>query len=373
MKYNVGDKVRIKSLDWYNQNKDEFGDITFHRDNEDDVIFDNYHAEYCGEVPMIYGIVYGTRYIMVDDFYDSEWTDEMIEGLVEEETKFGTASNPIDKKSKANCLTRERVDETKHEPKFKVGDIIISDVFSTKDDKGWKVIDVERTGYKLISVNNPYLICDMDFKNEQYYKLVEEEVFIKANDVYNEEYSKGEYCHEQSFKWGFQEGYNFSHENDKLEMSLKEGYQFVDENGNVINATKIVLEKKKKEYPKTYEECCAVLRFHYDHYLTYDDEKDINPTKEEEEFIDLMDAFSRLIVCRNAYWKIYGEEMGLGKSWEPDWNNISDKYCIYFVSGYAWLKECQTRQCPFAFPTAEMRDYFYQYFNELIESVKELL
>ena len=36
-----------------------------------------------------------------------------------------------------------------------------------------------------------------------------------------------------------------------------EGYQFVDENGNVINATKIVLEKKKKEYPKTYEECCC--------------------------------------------------------------------------------------------------------------------
>ena len=33
---------------------------------------------------------------------------------------------------------------------------------------------------------------------------------------------------------------------------LPEGYIFKDENGNVINATKIVLEKKKKEYPKTY-------------------------------------------------------------------------------------------------------------------------
>ena len=37
------------------------------------------------------------------------------------------------------------------------------------------------------------------------------------------------------------------------------GYQFVDENGNIINAQKIVLEKKKKEYPKTYEECCKTL------------------------------------------------------------------------------------------------------------------
>jgi hypothetical protein len=37
------------------------------------------------------------------------------------------------------------------------------------------------------------------------------------------------------------------------------GYIFKDENGNVINATKIVLEKKKKEYPKTFLGCCDVL------------------------------------------------------------------------------------------------------------------
>ena len=108
-------------------------------------------------------------------------------------------------------------------------------------------------------------------------------------------------------------------------------------------------------------------------YDEYDDEKNINPTKEEEEFINLMDVFSRLIVCRNAYWKLYGEEMGLGKPWEPDWNNISDKYCIYFVSGDIWSKECQTRQCPFAFPTAEMRDAFKQNFDPDIEICKELL
>ena len=45
-------------------------------------------------------------------------------------------------------------------------------------------------------------------------------LFVVANDfetmyneterVYNKEYSTGEYCHEQSFKWGFQEGFDFA-------------------------------------------------------------------------------------------------------------------------------------------------------------------
>lgn len=35
--------------------------------------------------------------------------------------------------------------------------------------------------------------------------------------------------------------------NEKLEITLNEGYQFKDENSNVINTKKIVLEKKKKE------------------------------------------------------------------------------------------------------------------------------
>ena len=41
-------------------------------------------------------------------------------------------------------------------------------------------------------------------------------------------------------------------------LPCPEGYEFKDENGNVIEAKKIVLEKKPK-YPQTYEECCKVL------------------------------------------------------------------------------------------------------------------
>ena len=53
---------------------------------------------------------------------------------------------------------------------------------------------------------------------------------------------------------------------EKLEITLKDGYQFKDENGNVLNAMKIVLEKKKKEPTylpfKNKEECWAEMQKH---------------------------------------------------------------------------------------------------------------
>ena len=97
-----------------------------------------------------------------------------------------------------------------------------------------------------------------------------------------------------------------------------EGYIFKDENGNVINATKIVLEKKKKEYPKTYKECCRVIGY----------------ALEGETIIGykapLLRSLQDLLICRDAYWKIAGEEMGLGKPWEPDWSKNEKKYTIEF-------------------------------------------
>ena len=134
-----------------------------------------------------------------------------------------------------------------------------------------------------------------------------------------------------------------------------------DDNNNVINATKIVLEKKKKEYPKTYEECCEVLG-----HVTIDEVRGYKAT--------LLDNLQMLLVCRDAYWKIAGEEMGLGKPWEPDWKHGKDKfYCISTSEGEIVLGEWYIDNKILAFPTEEMRDAFYENFKELIEECKELL
>ena len=44
------------------------------------------------------------------------------------------------------------------------------------------------------------------------------------------------------------------HKNERFEITRNEEYEFRDENGNVISATKIVLEKKKKEVILTQEQ-----------------------------------------------------------------------------------------------------------------------
>ena len=142
------------------------------------------------------------------------------------------------------------------------------------------------------------------------------------------------------------------------EFNLPDGYQFKDENGNVINATKIVLEKKKKEYPKTFEECVHVLE------------------GENRMSLEQMNTFRKLIDARNAYWKLYGEEMGLGKGlpWVPDWMCIDPIYVIL----YQYHAICKAEvnggtSCILAFPTAEMRDAFKENFKSEIEECKGLL
>ena len=157
-------------------------------------------------------------------------------------------------------------------------------------------------------------------------------------------------------------------------FTLPKDYVLKDENGNVINATKIVLEKKKKEYPKTYEECCYVLGFENTELVFEDDYRNINPPKEQWKRLGLINQFNKLLICRDAYWKIAGDEMGLGKPWEPYWNNDSQfKYIITCCRDNVNKDTYTARNCILAFPTKEMRDAFYENFKELIEQCKELL
>ena len=147
MKYKVGDRVKIKSLDWYNENKDDNREIKF-----ENGIFTTLKSTFLGQIMTIEEITLEKQYILMEDKYKTLWTDEMIEGLAEEE-----------------------------------------------------IIDID----------------DFQVDNE----------IIDVIDEYVHRLKKNE-----------------------CQINLPEGYQFTDENGNVINAMKIVLEKKnvlEKKSPKT--------------------------------------------------------------------------------------------------------------------------
>ena len=152
-----------------------------------------------------------------------------------------------------------------------------------------------------------------------------------------------------------------------------QGYQFVDENGNVINAQKIVLEKKKKEYPKTYEECCKVLGIEVRDFDILYNMLDTSEKNYCNNLDRLLNTFRKLLICRDAYWKIAGVEMGLGKPWEYDCNSEDFTPAIIYRSGCIQKVEIQYRNAILTFPTLEMRDAFYENFEELIIICKKLL
>ena len=253
MKYKVGDKVRIKSFDWYNENKDYGKGIIYFEHSFD---FTESMSKYCGQIATITHIIekYDEYKINLDQGYYA-WTDKMFEGLAGEENK----SN------------------------------IIEDAKTYLD-------------------------------------------------------------------------------NIKDTWICPEGYIFKDENGNVINSSKIVLEKKEKVYPKTYEECVKILGLGVLNELKH---HNLNILYKE----DLIVSFQKLLICRDAYWKIAGEEMGLGKPWEPKYIPLEDNtyFTIQTFNGEVDKSATSHRNAILTFPTEEMRDAFYENFKELIEICKELL
>lgn len=71
-KHNVGDVVRVKTLDWYNANKDSEGTVTLEYDFE----FDEVYSEYCGATLTIIEVKNGFYFVDENEYV---WTDDMFE------------------------------------------------------------------------------------------------------------------------------------------------------------------------------------------------------------------------------------------------------------------------------------------------------
>lgn len=107
----------------------------------------------------------------------------------------------------------------------------------------------------------------------------------------------------------------------------------------------------------TYRECCKVLGICSDNKL-YIGAPNNYVSDLENEICNKISTLNKLIICSKAYWKIAGEEMGLGKPWKPDWNDLNRKYFISLTcNGIGLYNDFRNPQV-LAFPTKEMRDAF---------------
>lgn len=231
-------------------------------------------------------------------------------------------------------------EETKPEPKFKVGDKV-----------KWYNHTCDITSIDTNENTYTYLIMYDDCREDKIFvKWVPESELTVEDD---EETKSIDFTIKATDTKG------------KVEVVIPEGYGYVVENDKLYFIT------KKKEYPKTYEECCEVLDFCGDYFLTTYD-ADCMVKKEVYGILQQVNSLTRLLICKSAYWKIAGEEMGLGKPWEPDYSGTFEhgtpiKYVIYNI---------ERKSSPnhiLAFPTEEMRDAFYENFKKEIEICKELL
>ena len=273
MIYKVGDKVRVKSLEWYNSYKSKEGNINC----SDRVFFAADMSEFCGSIVTIkdIDIDLGAYNVEENSYY---WIDDMIVGLAE--------SNELN-----------------------------------------KVQD-----------------------NEQTFKEVDDVDYVKPVVFENIVFPNENYA-------------------DKVELCLSDDYEIVVEDGRTF------VQRKKPKYPTTYEECCEVLGIdvsrtigHSEDYPFYRD-----VTCYENNLLSSLAGLRKLLICRDAYWKIAGEQMGLSKSWEPDWNESKPKYTIVVIENKLVKHYALTQNYILAFPTEEMRDAFYDNFKNLIENCKELL
>lgn len=240
------------------------------------------------------------------------------------------------------CESNKEIVMNENKPLFKPGDVV---KLKGCPDKNlyWIVMDVIKDGY-IFNDGKKYL-----FDVQHNYEKSNREVInlqpdkIASLSINNEKYA------------------------DQIEIDLGDNYEYKFE------MNKLYIVKKKPTYPMTYDECCEVLSipsYYKLKYSTYEhDYHEYTTSKKLCLLQDNLNKLGKLLICRDAYWKIAGKQMGLDKPWEPDWNDLSTKHEFILINKGRFTYSSRL----LVFPTVEMRDAFYDNFRKLIEQCKELL
>lgn len=132
---------------------------------------------------------------------------------------------------------------------------------------------------------------------------------------------------------------------------------------------KTYLIRNEKELPKDYKSCCLLLGISQYERVAYINANNIlvvnGITQIHEDILQKVEKLMKLIICRNAYWKLW-----------DDWKPTEGIHAHY---SYELYKDGRVRGSFFQetkmlqFPDAKMAATFYENFRGLIQGCKELL
>lgn len=145
-----------------------------------------------------------------------------------------------------------------------------------------------------------------------------------------------------------------------------DGYIFVNDEGKPVDTDTVRIVKKRPAYPKTYEEACKVLGFKEPY------KQEINA--HNPKYRDILLAFYRLLLCRDAFWFVAGQELELEGNWKPD--IVNGVYTASIINRSGNVVKDSGFDCDnkiLMFHSDEVRNKFLECFGHLITVCKDLI
>lgn len=161
-------------------------------------------------------------------------------------------------------------------------------------------------------------------------------------------------------------------ETKEIVITPPEGFEVDEENSTFQK----IIFKKKKEFSSNWEEFCKKY-----------------PVKEGEYYINVFSQISTTVSenSRNCFYKNYIPNKKLAeaflalmqlitirekeytKGWEPNWDDINDKYEILIINNELTISTSSFTSHPLSFHTRELAEEFLRNWKGLIKIAKPLL
>lgn len=142
-----------------------------------------------------------------------------------------------------------------------------------------------------------------------------------------------------------------------------------------IEDNKIILKERKKEFPKTWEECFCKCKKNTEFISNGSKiipmtQLDINRSSSDTDKNSLpkglgspMLALMQLLICREIY----------RDGWKPNIESDNIKYCIINIRNRIKIQQVRTLNQILSFQDKETAEKFLKNFKNLIETAKELI